>query len=68
MRADLLFEVFFPDHADDLRDMMRRIRGLLHAYRRAARRGRLSPQVKAKMQTILDEAITKIEALADDRD
>jgi DNA-binding PadR family transcriptional regulator len=60
-------EDVWDDHADALRDFMHRIRGLVRAFRRSARRGRLSPQAMAKVRAILDEALAKLEALADDK-
>jgi hypothetical protein len=39
----------------------------VRAFRRSARRGRLSPQAMAKVRAILDEALAKLEALADDK-
>jgi hypothetical protein len=40
----------------------------VHAFRRSARRGRLTPQAMVKIRAALDEAIAKIEAVAGDRD
>lgn len=60
-------EDVWDDHGEELRDFMLRIRGLVRAFRRSARRGRLSPQVMAKVRAILDEALAKLEALGEDR-
>ncbi len=60
-------EDVWDDHVEDLRDFMTRIRGLVRAFRRSARRGRLSPQTMAKVRAILDEALAKLEALGEDR-
>lgn len=60
-------EDVWDDHADALRDFMHRIRGLVRAFRRSARRGRLSPQAMTKVRAILDEALAKLEALAEDK-
>lgn len=60
-------EDVWDDHADELRDFMHRVRGLIRAFRRAARRGRLTPQTMAKVRTILDDALGKLEALDGDR-
>jgi DNA-binding PadR family transcriptional regulator len=59
-------EDVWDNHAD-LRELMLKMRGLIHVFRRSARRGRLTPQAMAKMRAILDEAIAKIEALVDER-
>jgi DNA-binding PadR family transcriptional regulator len=60
-------EDVWDDHIDDLREFMLRIRGLVRAFRRSARRGRLSPQMMAKVRAILDDALSKLEALGEDR-
>ena len=60
-------EDVWDDHADELRDFMHRVRGLIRAFRRAARRGRLTPQTMAKVRAILDDALGKLEALDGDR-
>ena len=60
-------EDVWDDHAEELRDFMHRVRGLIRAFRRAARRGRLTPQTMAKVRAILDEALGKLEALDSDR-
>jgi hypothetical protein len=39
----------------------------VRAFRRSARRGRLSPQMMAKVRAILDDALSKLEALGEDR-
>lgn len=59
-------EDVWDDHADALRDVMDRVRRLLRAFRRAARRGRLTPARLARVKTILDEACAKLEALLDE--
>ncbi len=59
-------EDVWEDHADALRDVMERVRRLMRAFRRTARRGRLTPARMAKIRTILDEAVAKLEALGDD--
>jgi DNA-binding PadR family transcriptional regulator len=61
-------EDVWEDHAEALHDFMSRIRGLVRAFRRSARRGRLSPQAMAKVRAILDEALAKLEALSEDKD
>ena len=53
----------FDDHVDELRDFMHRVKGLMRGFRRAARRGRLTPAAIAKIRTILEEAATKLEAI-----
>ena len=54
------------DHGEALRDVMDRVRRLLRAFRRTARRGRLTPARLARVRVILDEAVAKLEALMDD--
>lgn len=53
----------WDDHADQLRDFMHRVRGLLRSFRRAGRRGRLTPEAMAKVRTIFDDAVVKLEAI-----
>lgn len=59
-------EDVWDDHGDALRDVMDRVRRLLRAFRRAARRGRLNPARLSRVKTILDEAVDKLEALFDE--
>jgi DNA-binding PadR family transcriptional regulator len=59
-------EDVWDDHADSLRDVMDRVRRLLRAFRRTARRGRLTPTRMAKVRAILDEAVAKLEALVEE--
>ena len=59
-------EDVWEDHADALRDVMDRVRRLLRAFRRAARRGRLTPSRLARVRTILDDAVAKLEAMLDE--
>jgi DNA phosphorothioation-dependent restriction protein DptG len=59
-------EDVWDDHADALRDVMERVRRLFRAFRRAARRGRLTPTRMARVKTILDEAAAKLEAMLDE--
>lgn len=59
-------EDVWDDHADELREFMLRIRGLVRAFRRSARRGRLTPTMMRKVRGILDEAISKLESAADE--
>ena len=56
-------EDVFDDHIDELRDFMHRVKGLMRGFRRAARRGRLTPTTMAKVRVILEEAATKLEAI-----
>lgn len=56
----------WDDHADALREVMDRVRRLFRAFRRAARRGRMTPARMARVRTILDEAVAKLEALLDE--
>jgi DNA-binding PadR family transcriptional regulator len=59
-------EDVWDDHGDALRDVMERVRRLMRAFRRTARRGRLSPARMAKVRAILDDAVAKLEALGDE--
>ena len=59
-------EDVWEDHGDALRDVMDRVRRLLRAFRRTARRGRLTQQRLARVRAILDEAVAKLEALVDE--
>jgi DNA phosphorothioation-dependent restriction protein DptG len=59
-------EDVWTDHGDSLREVMDRVRRLLRAFRRAARRGRLTPTRLSRVRGILDEAVNKLEALLDE--
>jgi DNA-binding PadR family transcriptional regulator len=59
-------EDVWEDHGDALHDVMDRVRRLLRAFRRTARRGRLTPSRLARVRAILDEAVAKLEALVDE--
>jgi DNA-binding PadR family transcriptional regulator len=48
-------------HPEDFGDMMKRVGHLLKAFRQGARRGRIAPDVMAKIREALDEAVSKIE-------
>ena len=56
----------WEDHGDALREVMDRVRRLLRAFRRAARRGRLNQARLSRVRSILDEAVDKLEALFDE--
>jgi DNA-binding PadR family transcriptional regulator len=55
----------WEDVADDLRDLTGRVGRMFKAIGRSARRGRLTPSAMKKLRVVLDEAITKIEAIVD---
>lgn len=59
-------EDVWDDHAGELRDVMDRVRRLLRAFRRTARRGQLTPSRMVRVRAILDEAVAKLEALLDE--
>lgn len=59
-------EDVWSDHGDALHDVMDRVRRLLRAFRRTARRGRLTPARLTRVRAILDEAVAKLEALMDE--
>ncbi len=55
----------FEDYADELRDLMGNAARMFKTFRRAMRRGRLTPSGLKKLRAILNEAIGKIEALVE---
>jgi len=59
-------EDVWDGHSETLRDVMDRVRRLLRAFRRTARRGQLTPARVTKIRAILDEAVVKLEALVDE--
>jgi DNA-binding PadR family transcriptional regulator len=59
-------EDVWEDHAETVRDVMERVQRLARAFRRAARRGRLTQARVARVRTILDETVAKLEALFDE--
>jgi DNA-binding PadR family transcriptional regulator len=59
-------EDVWDDHGDALHEVMDRVRRLLRAFRRAARRGRLNQARLSRVRSILDEAVDKLERLFDE--
>jgi DNA-binding PadR family transcriptional regulator len=59
-------EDVWDGHPDALRDVMDRVRRLLRAFRRTAKRGQLTAAKLARVRAILDEAVQKLEALVDE--
>jgi DNA-binding PadR family transcriptional regulator len=59
-------EDVWDDHVEEVREFMLRIRGLVRAFRRSARRGRLTPTTMRKVRAVLDEAIAKLESAVDE--
>jgi len=59
-------EDVWDGHPDALRDVMDRVRRLLRAFRRTAKRGQLTAARLARVRAILDEAVAKLEALVDE--
>ncbi len=53
------------DYPVELGDLMHMVKRLLRAFRRSARRGRLTAEVMAQVRTTLEEAVTKLETLVD---
>jgi DNA-binding PadR family transcriptional regulator len=49
--------------ADDLRDLTRRVGRMFKSIGRSARRGGLTPSAMKKLRVVLDEAVSKIEAI-----
>ena len=48
---------------EDFGDLMRRAARLFKSFRRAARHGHISASAQAKVRTVLDQAVTKIEEI-----
>lgn len=59
-------EDVWDDHGDALHDVLDRVRRLLRAFGRAARRGRLTPARMKSVRSILDEAVAKLEKIVDE--
>jgi DNA-binding PadR family transcriptional regulator len=55
----------WEDAADELRELTRRLGRMFKSIGRAARRGRLTPSTMKKLRVVLDEAISKVEAIVD---
>jgi DNA-binding PadR family transcriptional regulator len=58
-------ETAWEDRADELFELTHLVRRLMRAFRRSARRGRLTPSALAKARTVLEDAIAKLEELLD---
>jgi DNA-binding PadR family transcriptional regulator len=58
----------WEDFSEELHDLAHRVGKMFKSIGRAARRGRLSPSMMKKLRVVLDEAIAKIEAIADPDD
>jgi DNA-binding PadR family transcriptional regulator len=69
--VDQFYDRFEPDDwndpAEDVADLMRTVARLLRMFRRAARRGRMAPEVVRVVREALDDALRKIEAALDER-
>jgi DNA-binding PadR family transcriptional regulator len=48
-------------YPEDFGDLMKRVGRLLKTFRRGARRGRMTPDVMARIRETLDEAVSQIE-------
>jgi DNA-binding PadR family transcriptional regulator len=55
----------WEDFADEIRDLTQRVSRMFKSIGRSARRGRLTPATMKRLRVVLDEAITKIEAIVD---
>jgi DNA-binding PadR family transcriptional regulator len=55
----------WTDHAEDIGDLMKRVARLFKAFKRSAVHGRLTPATMKKLRGVLDEALSKMEALID---
>ena len=53
----------WEDYAEELGDLMRHAGRMFKMFRRGMRRGRLTPTTLKKLRAVLDEAMSKIEAL-----
>jgi DNA-binding PadR family transcriptional regulator len=58
-------EVSWEDFADELRDLTHRVAKMFKSIGRSARRGRLTPSTMKRLRVVLDDAISKIEAILD---
>jgi DNA-binding PadR family transcriptional regulator len=58
-------EGVWEDRADELFELTHLIRRVMRTFRRSARRGRLTPSTMAKARAILEDALTKLDALLD---
>jgi DNA-binding PadR family transcriptional regulator len=58
-------ETSWEDFAEELHDLTKRVSRMFKTIGRSARRGRLTPTTMRKVRQVLDEAITKIEAILD---
>jgi DNA-binding PadR family transcriptional regulator len=63
--VDDFYERFGEDpwemYAEDFAEVMRRVAGLMKAFKRGAQRGRMTPEVMRAIRSALDEALTRIE-------
>ena len=48
-------------HAEDFAEVMRRVAGLVKAFKRGAQRGRITPEALRAIRSALDEALSRIE-------
>jgi DNA-binding PadR family transcriptional regulator len=55
----------WAEQAEDVGELMRRAAQLFRLFRRAARRGQLTPTVLKKLRGVLDEALAKAETIVD---
>jgi len=55
----------WEEYAEELGDLMRHAGRMFKTFRRAMRRGRLTPSTLKKLRAVLDEALAKIEALVE---
>jgi len=55
----------WEDSAEQLGDLMRQAGRIFKTFRRAMRRGRLTPSSLKKLRAILDDALAKIEAVVE---
>jgi DNA-binding PadR family transcriptional regulator len=53
----------WDQYAEELGELMHRAGRLIRAFRRSARRARLTPSTMKKLRAVLDEAVAKIEEI-----
>jgi DNA-binding PadR family transcriptional regulator len=53
---------------EDFGDLMRQAGRLFKTFKRAARRGQLTPKAQARIREVLNEAVTRIEAILAEQD
>ncbi len=60
-----LLDDSWDKHMENFGEVMRRLGRLFRTFKRASRRGRLSPSTMSRVREVVDEAIQKLEELLD---